>query len=135
VLPLWVTTIGETQESTQCLRTRIRDCDGSEGLDTELALPNHKPDRIAAALAVAEVAGEVKHYMGILRMAHLASAWLTARMNLKSERGATAVEYGIMVALIAAVIILAVVFLGQRTSTTFSCSAQAISTKGSVASC
>ena len=79
--------------------------------------------------------GEVKHNMGILRMAHLAGSWITARMNLKSERGATAVEYGIMVALIAAVIILAVVFLGQRTSTTFSCSAQAISTKGSVASC
>ena len=31
-----------------------------------------------------------------------------------SERGATAVEYGIMVALIAAVIILAVTALGQK---------------------
>ena len=68
--------------------------------------------------------------MGILRMAHLASAWFTARLNLKSERGATAVEYGIMVALIAAVIILAVVFLGQRTSHTFSCTATSVSTKG-----
>ena len=67
--------------------------------------------------------------MGILRMAHLAGAWLTARLNVKSERGATAVEYGIMVALIAAVIILAVVFLGQRTSSTFSCTAQVISDK------
>ena len=73
--------------------------------------------------------------MGILRMAHLASAWFTARLNVKSERGATAVEYGIMVALIAAVIILAVVFLGQRTPTTFSCSAAAISTKNSVSGC
>ena len=67
--------------------------------------------------------------MGILQMAHLASAWLTARLNIKSERGATAVEYGIMVALIAAVIILAVIFLGQKTSSTFSCTASVISTK------
>ncbi|MFY9588641.1 MAG: Flp family type IVb pilin [Actinomycetota bacterium] len=50
-------------------------------------------------------------------------------MNLKSERGATAVEYGIMVALIAAVIILAVIFLGQKTSSTFSCTASVISSK------
>jgi pilus assembly protein Flp/PilA len=68
-------------------------------------------------------------------MAHLAGAWLAARLNVKSERGATAVEYGIMVALIAAVIILAVVFLGQRTSQTFSCAGQAISTKSSVSGC
>jgi pilus assembly protein Flp/PilA len=67
--------------------------------------------------------------MGILQMAHLASAWLTARMNLKSERGAPAVEYGIMVALIAAVLILAVIFLGQKTSSTFSCTASVISSK------
>jgi pilus assembly protein Flp/PilA len=56
-------------------------------------------------------------------------SWLTARLNIKSERGATAVEYGIMVALIAAVIIAAVVFLGQKTSSTFSCTGSAISTK------
>ena len=68
--------------------------------------------------------------MGILRIAHLAGAWLGARLNVKSERGATAVEYGIMVALIAAVIILAVVFLGQRTSTVFSCTGSSVSSKG-----
>ena len=73
--------------------------------------------------------------MGILQMANFATAWFTARLNLKSERGATAVEYGIMVALIAAVIILAVVFLGQRTSSTFSCAGQAVSVKSSVANC
>ena len=67
--------------------------------------------------------------MGMFQMAHLASTWLTARMNLKNERGATAVEYGIMVALIAAVIILAVIFLGQKTSSTFSCTAEVISAK------
>ena len=67
--------------------------------------------------------------MGILQMAQIASAWLSTRLNLKSERGATAVEYGIMVALIAAVIILAVIFLGQKTSSTFSCTAGVISDK------
>jgi pilus assembly protein Flp/PilA len=65
--------------------------------------------------------------LGILSMARLAGAWVTARLNLKSERGATAVEYGIMVALIAAVIIIAVIFLGRETSRTFSCTASTIS--------
>jgi pilus assembly protein Flp/PilA len=50
-------------------------------------------------------------------------SWFMARLNLKTERGATAVEYGVMVALIAAVIIVAVVFLGNKTSSTFSCTA------------
>ena len=54
-------------------------------------------------------------------------ACVAARLNLKSERGATAVEYGIMVALIAAVIIIAVIFLGRETSRTFSCTADTIS--------
>ena len=38
---------------------------------------------------------------------------------LNKERGATAVEYGLMVALIAVVIIAAVSLLGQNLSTTF----------------
>jgi pilus assembly protein Flp/PilA len=58
------------------------------------------------------------------------AASAVARLGIRDERGATAVEYGIMVALIAAVIILAVVFLGQRTSQTFSCAGTALSTKG-----
>jgi pilus assembly protein Flp/PilA len=57
------------------------------------------------------------------------SAWLTARLNMRSERGATAVEYGVMVALIAAVIIAAVVFLGNKTSSTFQCTATSIENK------
>lgn len=64
--------------------------------------------------------------MNILGITRLAGAWVAARLNLKSERGATAVEYGIMVALIAAVIIVAVVFLGRETSKTFSCTADSI---------
>ena len=66
--------------------------------------------------------------MGILNMARLAGAWVSARLNIKSERGATAVEYGIMVALIAAVIIIAVIFIGRQTSRTFSCTADTIQT-------
>jgi pilus assembly protein Flp/PilA len=38
---------------------------------------------------------------------------------LRSDRGATAVEYGLMVALIAIVIIVAVGFLGTNLSTLF----------------
>ena len=38
---------------------------------------------------------------------------------LNKERGATAVEYGLMVALIAVVIIVAVTALGNNLSTTF----------------
>jgi pilus assembly protein Flp/PilA len=37
----------------------------------------------------------------------------------QSEKGASAVEYGLLVALIAAVIILAVVFLGDTLNTIF----------------
>jgi len=61
-------------------------------------------------------------------MTRLAGAWVATRLNIKSERGATAVEYGIMVALIAAVIIVAVLFLGRQTSKTFSCTAGSIQT-------
>jgi len=64
--------------------------------------------------------------IGVLRMTGLL---VSSRLNIKSERGATAVEYGVMVALIAAVIIAAVVFLGQKTSSTFSCTGSAIQSK------
>jgi pilus assembly protein Flp/PilA len=64
----------------------------------------------------------------LLNIARFTSAWVATRLNIKSERGATAVEYGIMVALIAAVIIVAVIFLGRQTSRTFSCTASSIET-------
>ena len=70
--------------------------------------------------------------MAALQMARTAGAWFAARLNLKSERGATAVEYGIMVALIAAVIIIAVIFLGRETSRTFSCTADTISSSSAM---
>lgn len=48
------------------------------------------------------------------------------RALLKSERGATAVEYGIMVALIAVVIILAVTALGGALRDVFQSTADTI---------
>jgi pilus assembly protein Flp/PilA len=55
------------------------------------------------------------------------SIWLAARLSIDSERGASAVEYGIMVSMIAAIVILAVIFLGSETSRTFSCTAGSLS--------
>ena len=49
---------------------------------------------------------------------HFVSAWVTART--KSERGASLVEYALLVALIAVVCIAAVTTLGKSVSTKFS---------------
>jgi pilus assembly protein Flp/PilA len=46
--------------------------------------------------------------------------WSDLRMRAKEENGATAVEYALMVALIAVVIIAAVAFLGHAASNKFS---------------
>jgi Flp pilus assembly pilin Flp len=53
---------------------------------------------------------------------------ISARVRLSSGRedGAAAVEYGVMIAMIAAVVILSVIFLGHQTSRAFSCTANAI---------
>ncbi len=56
-------------------------------------------------------------------------SWVTSRLNIRNERGATAVEYGLMVALIAAVIIGAVVVLGQNAKSTFDCTSSSIAAK------
>jgi pilus assembly protein Flp/PilA len=50
----------------------------------------------------------------------LVTRWADLKERVSEDRGATAVEYALMVALIAVVIILAVTFLGQSTSETFS---------------
>lgn len=52
-----------------------------------------------------------------------------------ADDGATAVEYAIMVALIAAVIIVAVVALGQNASSTFDCVSDAIPDGTSASPC
>lgn len=68
--------------------------------------------------------------MRFFNMVRFTGTWITTRLNIKSERGATAVEYGVMVALIAAVIIVAVAALGTQASDTFQCTADAIRTRG-----
>jgi pilus assembly protein Flp/PilA len=67
--------------------------------------------------------------MMLVGLVEAMGSWLAARLNVRNDRGASAVEYAIMVAMIAAVIILAVVFLGQKTSDTFSCTASSLQTK------
>jgi pilus assembly protein Flp/PilA len=59
-------------------------------------------------------------------IARFAGQWVATRLSIKSERGATAVEYGVMVALIAAVIIAAVVVLGSNAKDSFQCTADSI---------
>ena len=66
---------------------------------------------------------------GLVGSTRMLAKWVTARMNLKSERGATAVEYGLMVALIAAVIIVAVALLGNNTKAAFQCTADSVSSR------
>lgn len=50
---------------------------------------------------------------------HFVSAQNLLAKRLRSDRGATAVEYGLMVALIAAVIVAIVVVVGHQVSNAF----------------
>ncbi len=53
-------------------------------------------------------------------MLHGLSRWVVGQMHaLRNERGATAVEYGLMVALIAAIIVAVVALLGQEINAAF----------------
>jgi pilus assembly protein Flp/PilA len=52
--------------------------------------------------------------------------WSDLRTRIAEDEGATAVEYALMVALIAAVIIVAVQFLGHAASNTFHSVASAV---------
>jgi len=55
-----------------------------------------------------------------------ASAWIVARLKITSDRGASLVEYALLVALIAVVCIAAVTLLGKNASSKFSSVASAI---------
>lgn len=59
----------------------------------------------------------------MFQIARHAVRWLVARAGISSERGAGAVEYGIFIGMIAAVIILAVWYLGRETYKNFQCPA------------
>ena len=63
------------------------------------------------------------------RFTTMSKALLKLQTKLRDERGATAVEYGLMVALIAAVIIAAVILLGDNVSSVFDSVATAIGTR------
>jgi Flp pilus assembly pilin Flp len=52
--------------------------------------------------------------------------WLRSRLPLAGERGATAVEYGVVACFICAVLVIAVYFLGQSTNHNLGCSGQTI---------
>jgi pilus assembly protein Flp/PilA len=57
---------------------------------------------------------------GGVQMFHGLSRWVVSQMHsLSNERGATAVEYGLMVALIAAVIVAVVALLGEQIQAAF----------------
>jgi pilus assembly protein Flp/PilA len=51
---------------------------------------------------------------------HSVAPWVRARLDAKTERGASLVEYALLVALIAVVCILAITFVGNRASDKFS---------------
>ena len=58
------------------------------------------------------------HREGNTEMTKLA-AKIQTRLNVTRDKGATAVEYGLMVALIAAVIIAGVTLIGKNSGNTF----------------
>jgi pilus assembly protein Flp/PilA len=51
---------------------------------------------------------------------NILKTWIIARLHVDSERGATMVEYVLILALIAILVIAVVTALGQRVSTKFS---------------
>ena len=72
--------------------------------------------------------------MSLIGLGRVLARWIAAHIDLRSELGASAVEYGILTMLIAAVIVVAVFFLGAQTSRSFSCTGSSIRTTAS-ASC
>jgi len=55
-----------------------------------------------------------------------ARLWIATRVSLRNERGSTAVEYGIVAVFVAAVIVVAVLFLGASTNHSLDCSGRTI---------
>lgn len=64
----------------------------------------------------------------LVRMLTRSAAALARRAGLRGERAASAVEYGILVSLIAAAVVAAVFLLGGETQSNFDCTAQAVET-------
>jgi pilus assembly protein Flp/PilA len=57
--------------------------------------------------------------MDIRNQYNVFAAWMQARINVQSERGASLVEYALLVALIAVVCIVAVTTLGGNANSKF----------------
>lgn len=60
---------------------------------------------------------------------------LATRRFLREEEGATAIEYGLMAALIAVVIITAVAAIGTQLNITFTCIGDSLTSGSAAASC
>lgn len=69
--------------------------------------------------------------MSLIGLVRGAARRFAARLDVRSDLGASAVEYGILTMLIAAVIVVAVFFLGAQTSKSFSCTGGSIRTTAS----
>lgn len=69
--------------------------------------------------------------MGLIEFSKTAARWLGARVDLRSRRGGSSVEYGIILFAITAVIVVAVFFLGTVNKGNFDCAVQAIKTSTS----
>src|SRR5437867_2942149 len=113
-----------------CLPQEVSGC-SCRGPFRSLPSAMKKPNGARRATHQGAIAGrtsdrEEVNVMALVRMARQLSAWTVSRMNIRSERGATAVEYGLMVALIAAVIIVAVALLGKNAKDTFNCTANSV---------
>lgn len=67
----------------------------------------------------------------MIATARTLAAWVAARAGMRGERGATAVEYGIIVSLIAAAVVTTVFLLGQASGGQFDCTAESWNTKTS----
>lgn len=64
----------------------------------------------------------------LVRAPRAVAAWVVARLDLRGERAATAVEYGLIVMLIAAAIVTVVYWFGIRTGGMFDCAAESVRT-------
>lgn len=61
--------------------------------------------------------------LGLMRSV---AAWVVARLSIRSERGASALEYGILASLIAAAIVVAVALLGNSSKGNYDCTVESI---------
>jgi pilus assembly protein Flp/PilA len=80
-------------------------------------------NRLVAMGAIRYPGSEI-HMKKLAMKAHI--AMIQKKSELTSDRGATAVEYGLIVALIAVVIIVAVALLGTRLNNTFNTIASSV---------